>query len=209
MGTVLSPTLGEGVSCGTQNIIYLIRHDKSMCYKVTSILSCVATDKPLKLSDGNGLLLLAQPGGAKLWGFGYRFAGREAAIAFRAFPTTSLAEAWTKRDQARQDQERHLNTEHIRSCSRRVSEERCGKRRHPSYMNKNRRLLRGLAAPLANRPISEILAAEILDVVKCIEKSGRRDTARRLRGVMGSVFATRWSRCEQRTIRPSLFAAHF
>ena len=43
-------------------------------------------------------------------------------------------------------------------------------------------------APLSNRPIAEIAPIEILDVVKRIEKSGRRETARKLRGMMGSVF---------------------
>jgi len=57
-----------------------------------------------------------------------------------------------------------------------------------STINKNRWLLNDLAAPLANRPIAEIVPAEILAVLKRIEKSGRRETARRLRGVMGSVF---------------------
>jgi integrase len=57
-----------------------------------------------------------------------------------------------------------------------------------STMNKNRWLLKDLAAPLAGRPIAEITAAEILDLLKRIEKTGRRETARRLRGAIGSVF---------------------
>ena len=55
-------------------------------------------------------------------------------------------------------------------------------------MIKNRWMLQDLAAPLANRPIADIIPAEILDVLKRIEKSGRRETARKLRGTMGSVF---------------------
>jgi integrase len=55
-------------------------------------------------------------------------------------------------------------------------------------MSKNRWMLEDLASPLANRPIAEIVAAEILIILKRIEKSGRRETARRLRGVVGSVF---------------------
>ena len=45
-----------------------------------------------------------------------------------------------------------------------------------------------LAKPLANRPIAEITAAEVLDLLKRVEKSGRRETARRLRSVIGAVF---------------------
>src|SRR5262249_25108233 len=55
-------------------------------------------------------------------------------------------------------------------------------------LEKNRWLLEDLAAPLSNRPIAEISPAELLDILKKIEKSGRRETAKRLRGVMGGVF---------------------
>ena len=46
-------------------------------------------------------------------------------------------------------------------------------------------MLEDLAKPIATRPIT---AAELLDLLKRIEKSGRRETARRLRTVMGAVF---------------------
>src|SRR5262249_28380332 len=55
-------------------------------------------------------------------------------------------------------------------------------------MTKNRWMLQELAAPLTHRPISEIAPAEVLDVLKRIEKSGRHETARKLRGTIGSVF---------------------
>jgi integrase len=55
-------------------------------------------------------------------------------------------------------------------------------------MAKNRWLLEDLASPLAKRPISEITSAEILTILKKVEKSGRRETARRLRGAIGTVF---------------------
>jgi integrase len=57
-----------------------------------------------------------------------------------------------------------------------------------STLDKNRWLLKELASPLANRPVTEITAAEILHLLKRIETSGRRETARRLRGLVGSVF---------------------
>ena len=45
-----------------------------------------------------------------------------------------------------------------------------------------------LAAPLAHRPIAEIMPIEVLDVLKRVEKSGRRETARKLRSMIGGVF---------------------
>ena len=55
-------------------------------------------------------------------------------------------------------------------------------------LSKNRWMLLKLAAPLANRPIAEISAAEVLSVLQIVEKSGRRESARKLRGMIGKVF---------------------
>jgi integrase len=49
-------------------------------------------------------------------------------------------------------------------------------------------MLLDLASPLSKRPIAEIAAAEILIILKKYEKAGLRETARRLRGVIGAVF---------------------
>jgi integrase len=48
--------------------------------------------------------------------------------------------------------------------------------------------LETLAAPLADRPIAEISPAEILTLLKKVEKSGRRETAKRLQASIGRVF---------------------
>ena len=55
-------------------------------------------------------------------------------------------------------------------------------------MKKNRWMLQKLCIQIAKRPIAEITAAEILDLLKKVEKSGRRETATSLRGKIGSVF---------------------
>jgi integrase len=55
-------------------------------------------------------------------------------------------------------------------------------------ISKTKWLLNDLASSLDKRPINEITSAEILHLLQKVEKSGRRETARRLRGVIGSVF---------------------
>ena len=57
----------------------------------------------------------------------------------------------------------------------------------PATIKKNRWFLEELAKPIANRPIAEITAAELLHLLQRVEKSGRRETARRMRGTIGSV----------------------
>src|SRR6202795_2739745 len=169
-----------------------------------AIVNAAATDKPLMLSDGFGLHLLVQLNGSKLWRFRYRFGGRANMLTFGAFPTVTLAAARSKREDARKllaagtdpSVKRKLDkitaatsaqntfgavaTEYLAHMEANGASE--------STLSKNRWMLQDLAAPLANRPITEILAAEILIVLKRIEKTGRRESARRLRGVIGSVF---------------------
>lgn len=169
-----------------------------------AILKAAAKDKPIKLSDGEGLHLLVQPNGKKVWRFRYRFAGRENMLAFGAFPTVSLAAARKKREEAKKllsdgtdpAVKRRLDRIAAATSARNtfgaVAAEHIANLEAngaaPSTISKNRWLLEDLAAPLAKRPIADIVAAEILDLLKRIEKSGRRDTARRLRGTIGTVF---------------------
>lgn len=159
-------------------------------------------DKPYKLTDSNGLHLLVTPT-SKLWRFRYRFAGKENTLGLGSFPEVSLAEAREKRDDVRK-----LLRQGINPSQKKKDDERSAKlasqntfgalaQEHlknledsgaaSSTIDKNRWLLEDLAAPLTSRPVTEIKPAEILDICKKIEKAGKRETARRLRGVIGTV----------------------
>src|SRR5271156_5416382 len=160
--------------------------------------------KPFKLSDGGGLFLLVQPNGSMLWRLKDRLFGKERALSFGAYPTVSLADARVKRDEAKKlldngkdpSSERRIERLARESAARNtfglIAEEYIENLKANGMaeitVEKNRWLLHDLAKPLANRPIAEITPAELLDLLKRVEKSGRRETARRLRGVMGSVF---------------------
>jgi integrase len=58
-------------------------------------------DKPYKLADGGGLYLLVNPNGARYWRLKYRIAGKEKLLALGVYPAVSLAEARTKRNDAK------------------------------------------------------------------------------------------------------------
>lgn len=169
-----------------------------------AINKAVPKEKPLMLSDGDGLHLLVKPGGTKLWRFRYRFAGRENMLAFGAFPTVTLAAARAKREEARRllaegsdpAVKKKLDKIAAATAARNTFgavaadylENIAANGVTEDTISKNRWLLEDLARPLADRPIADITPAELLHVLKRIEKSGRRETARRLRGVMSSVF---------------------
>lgn len=160
--------------------------------------------KPYKLADGGGLHLLVQPSGSKLWRFRYRFNSRENMLAFGSFPEVPMADARTKREDARKllakgidpsQQKKHDRIAAAASALNTfgaIATEWLQKSRDEGAaqptMDKNTWLLLDLASPLHRRPVTEIKPAEILSLVQRVEKSGRRETARRLRGMIGVVF---------------------
>ncbi|MBO9657779.1 MAG: tyrosine-type recombinase/integrase [Chitinophagaceae bacterium] len=57
--------------------------------------------KPYKLPDGEGMYILVQPTGSKLWRMKYRFAGKENVLSIGKYPLVSLSEARDIRHEAR------------------------------------------------------------------------------------------------------------
>ncbi|MFG1383999.1 tyrosine-type recombinase/integrase [Xanthobacter versatilis] len=162
-------------------------------------------DKAYKLFDGGGLHLLVNPNGSRIWRLAYRFAGKPKQISFGPYPTISLAEAREKRDDAKKqllDNKDPTTVRKVEKVTAAISEgntfsrlvgeyiERLEMRNSaPATVTKNRWLLENLAGPaLGRRPISEITPFEVLAVLQQVERSGRRESARRLRSAIGSVF---------------------
>lgn len=168
------------------------------------ISKALPKERPYKLSDGGGLHLLVGPSGSKLWRFRYRYRGKENMLGLGPYPTVSLADAREKRDDARKllaagvdpsakrRQDKLDETLAAANSFGVIADEVLANKQamgaSNSTLEKNRWLLKDLAAPLSDRPITEISAAEVLRLLKRIEVSGRRETARRLRGMIGSVF---------------------
>ncbi len=161
-------------------------------------------EKPYKVSDGNQLSLIVEPAGAKLWRLRYTFGGKEKMLSLGSFPEVSLADARGKRDEALTQLANGINPSDQKKQDRLVAElagrntfgaiaEEYVQRLEESgvseaTVNKNRWLLLKLASPLTKRPIAKITPLEILVLLQKHEKAGHRETAKRLRGVIGAVF---------------------
>lgn len=161
-------------------------------------------EKPYKLSDSGGLHLVVQPNGSKLWRLKFRYAKKEKLLAFGPYPLVSIVEARNKREEAKKqllngfDPSSQRKAEKLAALTEArttfglIAEEYIArmeaKDAADATISKTRWLLQDLAKPLEKRPIKEITAAEILHLLQRIERTGRRETARRLRGVIGSVF---------------------
>jgi len=161
-------------------------------------------EKAFKLSDGGGLHLLVNPKGKKLWRMKYRFAEKEKLLSFGPYPITALADARRKRDEAKRllaegtdpsaqkkrDKIAAVTAAHntFGAIAAEYLANKAANDAAQATIEKNRWLLEDLAAPLAKRPIADITAAEVLQLLLRIEKTGHRETARRLRGAIGRIF---------------------
>ena len=68
-----------------------------MPLRETEIRKATSMAKPYKLADGEGLYLLVQPNGAKIWRQRYYVDGAEKLKSFGKYPLVTLAEAREKR----------------------------------------------------------------------------------------------------------------
>lgn len=161
-------------------------------------------DKPYKMHDSLGLFFLVNPNGSKLWRQKYKRLGKERVVTHGSYPAVSLAEARRKRDAVRLEidsggdpaQQKKLDKiaaeTQARMTFKLVAEEfledAAERDLAPATMRKKRWYLMDLASPLHERPIGEIKPPEVLYLLKSIEKSGRRETAKKMRGALSGVF---------------------
>ncbi len=78
------------------------------------------TDKPYKLADSQGLFVLVNPSGSKLWRWKYRVSGREKLMALGAYPDVSLDKAREQRNMARKQLKGDLDPMVARKETRRA-----------------------------------------------------------------------------------------
>lgn len=170
----------------------------------TQIEAARKRSKPYKLSDGEGLHLLVTDKGSKLWRFRYRFQSKQLMLSLGAYPEVSLASARQRRDDARKLLSQGTDPSVQRKADKVAAEIAANNTfvaaaqdyltklkaegKSAATLKKNRWLLEDLASPLAKRPIADIKPYEILTILKAIEADGKRETATRLRGTIGSVF---------------------
>src|SRR4030088_1113536 len=160
--------------------------------------------KALAKLSGGGLQLWVMPDGAKRWRLAYRHNGKQKTLAIGVYPTTTLREARDARDDARRllssGQDPSLvrkldkvakakaSANTFNSLADELLEKKRVEGRAERTFDKVEWLL-SLARPdLGSRPIAEIMAPEVLRVLKAVEARGRLETAKRLRATIGQVF---------------------
>lgn len=170
----------------------------------TKIKAAKPKDKAYKLGDDGGLYLFVTPAGGKLWRLKYRFNSKEKVLSFGAYPEISLLEAREKRDHARKLLANDQDPNEIRKTDKAINKLNAGnsfevvarewwqshmKNKAKSHKDKVIRRFELYLFPwIGNKPIAEITAPQMLDVVKRIEKLNKLETAHRALQTAGQVF---------------------
>jgi integrase len=154
--------------------------------------------KVVRLWDGDGLHIECRPTGSKLWIFKFSIAGHPRRMSFGTYPAVTLKEARERRDDARRLLRDGIDPQRERVRLKRqqvlalgatlqaVTEEWLADKHHgwtSAYAEDTRRAFTLHVFPrLGSRPIAEIEAIDLLDLLRSLTAAGsRRELARRLR----------------------------
>jgi integrase len=156
--------------------------------------------KAYKLADGEGLFLLVQPNGSKLWRLKYRFGGKERLLSFGAYPALGLAAARDQRLIAKHTLS--LGQDPMRGLVKPASQNDRSFLHVATEWHENRksdldpahaarvwsRLERDVFPAIGHVRIDEITAPNVLALIRNIERRGALDVSRRAKQAVGQVF---------------------
>ncbi len=167
--------------------------------------------KPFKVYDRDGLFLLINPNGSKLWRWRYRFGGKEKLMAIGEYPVVSLAQARERQFVARKKlsggvdpmAERRAEAESRQRTAEAMQREAessfeniarkwwewwsAGKSpRHADYVL--RRLEADVFPAFGHKFIDAVTADDIRSLMMAIEGRGARDVSKRAHETTGQIF---------------------
>lgn len=170
----------------------------------TAIKNAKAGEKPLKLFDERGLFLLITPSGGKWWRLKYHFEGKEKLLSLGVYPDVSLKDARNRRDEARKliadgvdpsenrKAKKFAQAAIVEHSFEVVAREWIAKysKTWSETHTKNilGRMERDVFPWLGSRAVGEILAPELLTVLRRVEERGALETAHRILSNCGQVF---------------------
>lgn len=175
-----------------------------MALSDTAIKKATAKEKAYGMKDEKGLYLWLTPAGGKLWRWGYRFEGKEKLMSFGGYPDVSLAQARKLHAAARELWASGIDPMAQRKADKmaeRIASENSFANvaalwlKHWSVGKSSRHVLQvtrrmdaDILPRLGTRPLAEIKAPEVVEMVKAIQKRGAADIAKRALETTGQIF---------------------
>ena len=171
----------------------------------TKIRAAKPADKKYRLSDEKGMYLEVTKAGGRYWRMKYRYQGKEKLLALGVYPDVSLADARTKRDEARallaagtdpgqarkaaKQEQAKAAADSFEAIAREWHGIQAAGRWTEGHATKTLQGLEKHIFPeLGQHPIADITPAELLAVLKAMQARGTIDRANRLRQTCGEVF---------------------
>jgi integrase len=165
------------------------------------IRKCKPTDKVQRLSDEKALYLLINPDGSRYWRWDYLFDGRRKTISFGTYPIVTLKRAREKQLEAQRVLDHGLDPSVERRKAkiaakgdtfRTVADEYMVKLKKEiglgTWGKKQSHLDTYLYPRVGSLSVSRITSRDVLDVLQPIDVTGKHETARRVRQLVGEVF---------------------
>jgi integrase len=159
---------------------------------------------PGKHFDGGGLYLEVTRADGYYWRLKYRFAGKEKRLAFGVYPTVSLKQARTHRDNAKRELAKGVDPGEVKRAAKVKAKSdsansfqsvadawmaHAGAKWTPTHAARIRAAFEANVFPaLGSRPISEITASDVKAIVKKLEGRGVGETASRVLMRVRAVF---------------------
>ena len=160
-------------------------------------------DRPFKLADEKGLYLLIKTAG-KYWRLDYRYEGKRKTLALGVYPEVSLKAAREARDTARKQLAAGIDPSGGRKaakaakrgedpgCFEVIAREWVEKRRSAWTLDHTSKVIRFFEQDvfpwIGKRSVKDILAPELLAMLRRIESRGANEIAHRVKQNCGRVF---------------------
>jgi integrase len=157
-------------------------------------------DKAFKIPDEKGMYLLVHQNGSKYFRLDYRFNGKRKTLALGVYPDTTLKDARTKRDQAREQIAKGNDPGLMRKIDKAGSAENSFSAVAREFIeaNKNRWspshrehieqcFERDVYPWLGDRPLKDLSAVEVLATLRRIVDRGALETAARTKQFIGQA----------------------
>lgn len=172
---------------------------------LSAIRTAAPGPKGRKLADSNSLYLFVSPKGAKSFRIDYQHGGKRNTFTIGQWPEVDLNEARRRAAEIKSQLKAGHDPAQVRNAEKLapsgvvpgerfddlaalVIEDMQAKRRAANTITRAE-WMRRLAAPvIGNRPVGAITPEECFRLVKGVERSGRRETAARLRRFLDDVF---------------------
>lgn len=169
-----------------------------------AIRNAKAKERAYKLPDGGSLFLLVTPAGSKLWRFRYRLGGSENLYAVGEYPALGLQQAREARDAARRLVKEGIHPSQHRRASRLVAATEASNTLESvarEWIERNRShwsayygrqvetvLTADVFPAIGGLPIRSVTAAQLLGIIRGIEKRGAPSIALLVRQWVSAVF---------------------